>query len=130
MTSPVALTLRILCGMLAFVVVALVSRFAMDACTFASHVPTEWTCSVLTFSPVVGGLAAGALAAVRSHRNSLLAAASAILLGLFVAVPLNYLRGWYGSDHVYAIGTAIVYCFIPAIAASSVVSHLRTRRES
>lgn len=82
------------------------------------------------FLPVVGALSAGAIVAVKSPWASVLAACFVILLGLFVAVPLNYLQGWYGSDRAYAVGAAFVGCFIPAIAATSLVCHFHNRRHS
>lgn len=128
MTSHLNLALRALCGTLLFVAVVFGGAAGMSRCTLASHVPIPWQCTLWMFLPVVGALCAGALVAVKSPRASVLTASLVVLLGLLVAVPLNYMRGWYGSDLAYAVGMAFVGCFMPAIAASSLVCHFHNRR--
>lgn len=100
----------------------------MSGCTLASHMPIPWQCTLWMFLPVLAALASGAVVAVKSPQRSVLTAFLAVLLGLLVAVPLDYLQGWYGSDRTYAVGMAIVGCFIPAIAASSMVCHFHNGR--
>lgn len=127
MPSNFNLALRTLCGTLVFVSIVYVGGIAMSRCTLDTHAPIPWPCSIWTFSPAIGALAAGAVVAVKSPRWSVFAAFLAVLLGLLVAVPLDYLRGWYGNDSAFAVGMAFVGCFVPAIAASSLVCHFHNR---
>jgi hypothetical protein len=129
MSSHLNLAVRALCGMLLFVAVVFAGGVGVSRCTLASYVPIPWQCTLWIFFPVIGALGAGAVVAVQSPRLSVLTASLVVLLGLLIAVPLNYLRGWYGSDLAYAVGMAFVGCFIPAIATSSLGCHFHNRRQ-
>jgi len=124
MNAGFALSLRFVAATFAFVALTVVANTEMQSvCTLESHAATPWVCTLWMFSPVLAAAIAGVLVSMASPAWSVVCAIVVIFVGLCIAVPMNYTQGWHGSDLGYALGMALVGCFIPAIAASSLACH-------
>ena len=110
---------KVLFPTITFIIISIIGSegFYQLCLPMNAHSPITPSCFLVMLTPVVGAVAAGALAGWNKYILPTYAIIS-IALGLLIGIAMDWLQYWHGTDMYYAAKQALLWCFLPGIVAS------------